>query len=267
MAKKTETGNPDGYDLKKLRAEFPAEDLKWRPIVGGITSAGKPWLQVSCYAGRESYENRLDEVFGPLNWYTDYERLSEKRMVCHLYIRIGNEWIKKYGPGEESTTIDQGKFMSGHTSAFKKACSHGLGIGRYIGEEEAYFVQCHMTDSRNYPNKFSQKKDGKVVQFWWKYPIRNKKNAVTLQSPEDSEPPVSATDPPVIPKTQPARMQSYGPEWVFNFGDFKGTALKDVPEHALLAYLNSDRVYPGLKDAIRFFLKSKGFTINKEIHK
>lgn len=68
---------------------------------------------------------------------------------------------------------------------------------------------------------------------------------------------------------QPANYQNFSPEWKFTFGEHKGVMLKDVPTASLLGLLNSEKTFPKLKVAIRYFLKSKGIECgnNNEVHK
>ena len=111
-------------DFKALTAEFPKDEIKFR--VGPITkdrAKGKPLA----YIDARLVMDRLDDVAGIENWQDKYTCTQDKT-ICHLSLRVGDEWITK-GDGAGDTVVEGAK--GGISDALKRAAVK-WGIGRYL---------------------------------------------------------------------------------------------------------------------------------------
>lgn len=87
------------------------------------------------YATARTYMDRLDEVLGPENWWSDYSS-SEDGVMCMLTIRLpGGEIVTKRDVGGRAGMTDSGDDeKSGFSDAFKRACVM-FGVGRFLYPE------------------------------------------------------------------------------------------------------------------------------------
>jgi len=113
--------------LNRLKEQFPASDIGWRICRSGVKN-DKVWAQLLAYVTARACQERLDEVLGVLGWQTDYERVGEG-FLCRLKVKYEDEWITKTD-GAQITDFEP--YKGGISGAFKRACSAGLGIGRYL---------------------------------------------------------------------------------------------------------------------------------------
>lgn len=122
----------------KLAAEFPREAISWRAQT--VTKDGDKALALA-YIDARDVMVRLDEVCGPQNWQDRYE-FSDKRTICYLSIRVGDEWITKAdGAGDTDVEAEKGAI----SDAFKRAAVK-WGIGRYLYDLDAPWVPCKTYD-------------------------------------------------------------------------------------------------------------------------
>jgi len=150
-------------NLEKLKKPFEDSELEWKPQSVGVKN-DKPWAMILCYVQARAIQNRLDEVFGPMNWKDEY-RFEQNGVICRLsvYCSEKKEWIAKEN-GSPETDIES--FKGGISGAFKRVASSGYGIGRYLYELDITFADCSMTKQKGY--KQAKTKDGKY--FYWKVP-------------------------------------------------------------------------------------------------
>ena len=150
-------------DYDKLKKHFSDTELGWMPQSVGIKN-GKPWAMILCYVQARAIQNRLDEVFGPMNWRDEY-RFEKNGVICRLsvYCSERKEWIAKEN-GSPETDIES--FKGGISGAFKRVASSGFGIGRYLYELDTTFADCLMTKKIGY--KQAKTKDGQYL--YWKVP-------------------------------------------------------------------------------------------------
>lgn len=150
-------------DYEKLKKHFSDTELEWKPQSVGIKN-GKPWAMILCYVQARAIQNRLDEVFGPMNWKDEY-RFEQNGVICRLsvYCSERKEWIAKEN-GSPETDIES--FKGGISGAFKRVASSGFGIGRYLYELDTTFADCLMTKKKGY--KQAKTKDGQYL--YWKEP-------------------------------------------------------------------------------------------------
>lgn len=110
--------------IKKLLAEFPKEQITFRP--GKLTADKKKGLPLA-YIDARDVMSRLDEVVGGENWQDSYE-FHGTRTMCKLAIRVGDEWVSK-SDGAGDTNIEGEK--GGLSDAFKRTAVK-WGVGRYL---------------------------------------------------------------------------------------------------------------------------------------
>ena len=129
-------------DYKKLFDPFSPRDVMWRVSRSGIhqrgAKTGEPWCLVVPYLRRVACEERLDEVFGTMGWTTEFRQRNwsdGKGEKCGFICKLSvfdperGEWISKED-GAANTNIEG--FKGGISDAFKRVCSSGFGIGRYL---------------------------------------------------------------------------------------------------------------------------------------
>jgi len=150
-------------NFEKLKKPFEDSELEWKPQSVGVKN-DKPWAMILCYVQARAIQNRLDEVFGPMNWKDEY-RFEQNGVICRLsvYCSEKKEWIAKEN-GSPETDIES--FKGGISGAFKRVASSGYGIGRYLYELDTTFADCSMTKQKGY--KQAKTKDGKYL--YWKVP-------------------------------------------------------------------------------------------------
>jgi hypothetical protein len=120
---------------KALKEPFSPNALHWRKGRGNSMLA---------YLNARDVMKRLDDVVGMGNWQDKYEEVSG-RLICHLSVRVGDDWITKCdGAGDTNIESEKG----GISDAFKRAGAR-FGIGRYI----YYFGQFNVTQN-NIPPMF-----------------------------------------------------------------------------------------------------------------
>lgn len=126
---------------EQLAAPFPASEIEWR--VGTVTKDKTKGMALA-YLTARAVQDRLDEVFGPDGWSSDFQ-LTDKGFLCTLTCRFGDKWVRKTD-GADSTQIEATK--GGISGALKRAAVQ-LGIGRYL-----YYL----------PNVWHPLKNGRYLQ-------------------------------------------------------------------------------------------------------
>lgn len=111
---------------------FAPQYIDLRP---GATTKDKTKCLALAYADTRAYMERLDEIVGPENWYTDLEHLPSKGNVEALLCRatiIGEtrQPITKISTGYEVSS-DAEAWAKAEAMAFKRAWSQ-WGLGRYL---------------------------------------------------------------------------------------------------------------------------------------
>ena len=162
--------------MDDLRAPFPESSIEWKVQTCGVSGNG-PWAMVCAYVDARSLQDRLDLIFGPLGWQTTYREASggsEAGFLCSLSVHVeGRGWVSKED-GAPSTDIEPLK--GGISSAFKRVCSSGFGIGRYLYGLETNFADCQPDPKEPERKKkakaagYTKAKTKKGEYFWWKAP-------------------------------------------------------------------------------------------------
>lgn len=150
-------------DLTKLKDKFPSDDIEWRIGSSGIKKDGNIWATCLAYISARAIMNRLDEVCGAENWTPKYTQVSSTGVMCHLAIKICDQWVTKED-GAEHTDFEP--FKGGISSALKRAGSV-WGIGRYLYELDAGFAE--VSPTKQPKMSYAKTKDGK--EFYWAPPL------------------------------------------------------------------------------------------------
>lgn len=120
-------------DLAKLHAPFAPEKISWRV---GPTSGDKKSGIALAYIDARDVQDRLDEVCGIDGWQCRYTPMHDKKTVCEIGVRVGDEWIwKADGAGDTDLEAEKGAL----SDAFKRAAVR-WGIGRYLYDVENTWV-------------------------------------------------------------------------------------------------------------------------------
>ena len=190
-----------------LRAPFPEADIQWMPQQLGSNGKDadmKPWVMVLAYVDARALQERLDEVFGVLGWQDSYIATANG-IICTLSVldtatrmrktvEVGpggevletvhlpepsqpNTWISKSN-GAPETDIEA--FKGGISSAFKRVCASGLGIGRYLYNLETSFATCQYPKpsgkrselkAKGWNKAWDKKAGDKGRELWWQKPV------------------------------------------------------------------------------------------------
>ena len=88
------------------------------------------------YIDARDVQDRLDAVCGVDGWQCRDVPMHDKKTVCEVGVRIGNEWIwKADGAGDSDVEAEKGAL----SDAFKRAAVR-WGIGRYLYDLESPWV-------------------------------------------------------------------------------------------------------------------------------
>lgn len=156
---------------EKLAAPFSPDELEWRIGNQGV-SKSKPWGMAFAYVTNRAIQNRLDEVFGAMNWQNEFREWKGKPNAQLAGISVWDsekkQWVTKWD-GAEDTDFEPTK--GGLSDSMKRAAVE-WGIGRYLYKLEATFVEVSMNRPRNKSGWHrSTVKDGqKSITYYWQNP-------------------------------------------------------------------------------------------------
>jgi len=149
--------------LAKLRAPFPATDVKWRIQSAGASNSN-PWAIVVPYITNRAIQQRLDDTFG-FDWENvQKETASGNGFLCGLSVIIDGRTITRWD-GAECTHIEP---LKGGLSDAMKRAGVQFGIGRYLYQMDSFFADCKIFSSR-----YEAREDGFKYQ-WMKPGQRDK---------------------------------------------------------------------------------------------
>ena len=149
-------------NLTRLLEPFQANEIEWRIGQCGLKANKEIWAKGLAYITARAGQERLDEVFTPLGWQTNYT-VTAHGVLCHLKVNAGEQWIEKTDGAQET---DFEAFKGGISGAFKRVCASGLGIGRYLYELEEIWLNCSYD---KHPG-WHYAKDKTVGAFYWETP-------------------------------------------------------------------------------------------------
>jgi len=113
---------------KQLQEYFDPSEVSCKPL----TVSGNRAL-AAFYLDARAVQDRLDEVFGPDGWQTEYAVLPGGSVVCTLKTRWpGGVWISKSDVGSPSDQPDEGDRMKAAFSDATKRAAVQYGVGRYL---------------------------------------------------------------------------------------------------------------------------------------
>jgi len=182
-------------DLAKLAEPFPAEDIKWRVAQAGIGKNGT-WCRVIPFVTARAIQARFDEVCGIGGWKNEEPRVIEFHpgkfaFVCGLSIRIGSEWITKWGVAEPTPERGMmvGTSAKGGDSGSQKRAGAQWGAARYLYYIDPIYAEVAdqpLEGSRNWNYAKLPKDQGGAVYYWktpslpaWALP-KEPEHAITL---------------------------------------------------------------------------------------
>ncbi len=125
-------------DLTRDLAEpFPPSEIGWK---AQATSKDKTKALAVAYIDARNVMERLDAVFGVGGWQDAYEVLPDGCVMCHLSVKVGEDWVTKTDVGEESEQKAPGERRKAAFSDALKRAAVKLGIGRYLYSLEGGWV-------------------------------------------------------------------------------------------------------------------------------
>lgn len=162
---------------EELIKEFDKKEIKWRILDSGNKKDGSKWAKACKYVDARLVQNRLDNVFGWENWendtqlvrYIDNKGKEKSGFISKISVTYEGKTITKT---DVADLTDFASFKGGASDAFKRAASSGFGIGRYLYDEEAQFVDLS-TKKDSYYTEYA-KLDGK--NYYWAIPGSKKEN-------------------------------------------------------------------------------------------
>jgi hypothetical protein len=188
--------------MERLQQPFPASRIEWRVAQETKDSTR---VMVLAYLTSRAVMERLDEVFGPMGWQTQYSKGPDGGVMCGIAVRQMGEgddssvWVTKWD-GAENTDFEPVK--GGLSGSMKRAAVH-WGIGRYLYDLDSAWVPLK-SKGKNY----HRSKSGKPA-YWdapllpsWALPKGTNRHKQKAQATIDSTP-----DEPV---SEPVVERSYG---------------------------------------------------------
>ena len=125
-----------------LAAPFPQETVSWR--AQSMNRDGTKAMALA-YIDARDVMRRLDEVVGPANWQDSYTETPTGTALCTISIRCEGEWVSKCdGAGATDVEAEKGRI----SDAFKR-CAVKWGIGRYLYDLDAPWVECESREGSN----------------------------------------------------------------------------------------------------------------------
>ena len=114
-------------DFDALKAPFHPDEIEWR--IQTVSTRNKPSCLLIPYITNRAIMNRLDEVVGSENWWSEYyPSQGGDGIECRLSIRVGDRVVTKRDAAPP-TRIESIK--GGYSDSMKRAAVH-WGIGRYL---------------------------------------------------------------------------------------------------------------------------------------
>jgi len=152
--------------MAELKKPFEENEVEWKVQSCGISTNGKPWARVLTYIDARAIQERLDDLFGVNGWKDKYRENGED-IICTLSIMMDGKWVSKEN-GASKTKYES--FKGGISSAFKRVSASGFGVGRYLYDLEATFVEDVTLERPAYKDKKdwieSYDKESKKNIYW-----------------------------------------------------------------------------------------------------
>lgn len=155
--------------VEALQRPFESRDIEWRIGRSGVKKDGGVWASALAYLTNRAIMSRLDEVMGPGLWKNEFKewRVGDKcGVLCGLSLKLESEWVTKWD-GAENTDIESVK--GGLSDAMKRAAVQ-WGIGRYLYNLEATFVEVSGEKRNDWNWAQHTNQDKTKISYWWKAP-------------------------------------------------------------------------------------------------
>ena len=113
--------------MKELQKSFPPNDIEWRVQQEVRQGAA---VMVLPYVTNRAIMERLDNVFGPLNWQNEFTSGPGGGVLCGISVwnPESKQWVTKWD-GAENTKVEA---VKGGISSAMKRCAVQWGIGRFL---------------------------------------------------------------------------------------------------------------------------------------
>lgn len=156
---------------EELCKKFDDKDIKIRIMRSGFNNKGF-WAKGCRYVDSTAIQNRFDEVFGWENWeptyqltnYIDNKGRNKSGFLCTIHVHMEDKTICKQN-GADLTDVED--FKGGISDSFKRCASSGFGIGRYLYQEDEFYLECSSSKD-SYYTEYAKTKDEKI--FYWHIP-------------------------------------------------------------------------------------------------
>lgn len=104
------------------------------------------------YISRHHVQNRLDEVVGPFGWEFKWTVVDPNAKMVRGSLSIYNSrtraWATKEDVGAPQGSDEGDEWKGAVSDAFKRAATH-FGVGRFLYNEKAQWVECEVATSRD----------------------------------------------------------------------------------------------------------------------
>lgn len=157
--------------MEQLRKPFNPDEVEFRIARSGTKPDGSVWATCFVYITNRAIMNRLDEVFGIMNWKNSFEEWRGTSQLCtiSIYDEEKKEWISKTD-GADDTNFEGTK---GGLSDSMKRAGYQWGIGRYLYNSEEMFVNTSTKKVNSWGwNPARKDRNGNITTpaFWWEMP-------------------------------------------------------------------------------------------------
>ena len=191
-------------NLKLLKKEIP---YKWKVQ---SFSKFKPMATCVAYIDARDVQDILDEVCEQQNW-KDYYKEVKNNLYAGIGIKVGDEWIVKWGCGVES---DYEKEKGEASDAFKRA-GVKWGIGRFLYSLKIQYVTANEKKTEgNHP--YCIKDTGERIYDLTEY-INSKKHNIE-KKPEERKPTFIESVEKIKNKVPPQEFDKFCKEFEKEFG-------------------------------------------------
>jgi hypothetical protein len=133
------------------------DEVEWR-----IQSTSKDGSKTTVvpYIQNRAVMNRLDMIYGEMNWRNEYREWKAKGVLCgiSIYDAEKKEWVTKWD-GADDTNIEPTK---GGLSDAMKRCAVQWGMGRELYQYPRIFIE---GDHKYIPNWAADKLDKVVTAY------------------------------------------------------------------------------------------------------
>lgn len=194
---------------QQLQKPFDPGQIKWLPKI----VKNNRCLAIA-YIDARLVEDRLDEVFGPGGWSSNFEKFGNDNVMCHLSCFFGDDefdgsWVMKSDVGGYSDQPDPGDKMKAAVSDALKRAAVQFGIGRYLYRIPPQWVDYDpvakkvVGSPRLPPFAIPKKTEAEPARYHFDEPT---------DAPEPQSPPPPPPPPAAAAKKEPPRKEPEKPK-------------------------------------------------------